>query len=55
MSENLNFTICTEDTPEKELRTYPNLSICMGGDEGGVCMGPAMFAMPKGEGVPQCC
>ena len=27
----------------------------MGGDEGGVCMGPAMFAIPRGEGVPQCC
>ena len=29
---------------------YPNLSTAIGGDEGGVCMGPAIVVMANGDG-----
>ena len=35
--------------------TYPNLSIAIGGDEGGVCMGPAIVVIANGDGQWCCC
>ena len=35
--------------------TYPNLSTAIGGDEGGVCIGPAMVVMARGDGQWCCC
>ena len=35
--------------------TYPNLSTAIGGDEGGVCIGPAIVVMANGDGQWCCC
>jgi hypothetical protein len=37
------------ENPGKFL-TYPKRSTVMGGEEGGVCIGPAMLLMPRVEG-----
>ena len=34
---------------------YPNLSTAIGGDEGGVCIGPAIVVMANGDGQWCCC
>ena len=31
----------------KWMKTYPNLSMVIGGEEGGVCIGPAILDNPK--------
>ena len=34
------------------IKTYPNLSMVIGGEEGGVCIGPAILDIPRFP--PQC-
>jgi hypothetical protein len=34
----------------RKFSTYPKRSTVMGGEEGGVCIGPAMLLMPRVEG-----
>ena len=36
-------------------QAYPNLSTAIGGDEGGVCIGPAIVVMANGDGQWCCC
>ena len=37
------------------MKAYPNLSTAIGGEEGGVCMGPAIVVMANGDGQCGCC